>query len=121
MTDGQVRDPVCGMVVDPSTATLRVELGRATVYFCSETCKARFVANPGKYLSSSPDHSAASESRTSGAVYTCPMHPQIRRDAPGNCLICGMTLELVVATQERGPSPELRNMTRRFWVGTVLA
>jgi len=57
----------------------------------------------------------------SGTVYTCPMHPQIRRNAPGNCPICGMALEPVQATLEGGPSPELRDMTRRFWIGAVMA
>jgi len=56
-----------------------------------------------------------------GTIYTCPMHPQIRRNAPGNCPICGMALEPVSAAAETGPSPELIDMTRRFWVGTALA
>jgi len=56
-----------------------------------------------------------------GTTYTCPMHPQIRRNAPGNCPICGMALEPVSAAAETGPSPELINMTRRFWIGTALA
>ncbi|WP_305080363.1 copper-translocating P-type ATPase [Methylocystis sp. WRRC1] len=55
-----------------------------------------------------------------GVIYTCPMHPQIRQVGPGNCPICGMTLEPVVATVEQGPSPELTDMTRRFWVGLTL-
>ncbi|MCV6070656.1 copper-transporting ATPase, partial [Escherichia coli] len=52
--------------------------------------------------------------------YTCPMHPQVRQMGPGHCPICGMALEPVVATGEAGESPELRDMTRRFWIGTVL-
>ena len=52
--------------------------------------------------------------------YTCPMHPQIRQKGPGHCPICGMALEPVVATAEAGESPELRDMTRRFWIGTAL-
>src|SRR6516164_3790261 len=56
-----------------------------------------------------------------GAIYTCPMHPQSRRDAPGNCPICGMALEPVGAAAVSGPSPELIDMTRRFWIGTALA
>jgi len=54
------------------------------------------------------------------AIYTCPMHPQIRQPGPGNCPICGMTLEPVVATAELGPSAELTDMTRRFRVGLAL-
>ncbi|MBO0160261.1 heavy metal-binding domain-containing protein, partial [Vibrio parahaemolyticus] len=52
--------------------------------------------------------------------YTCPMHPQVRQMGPGHCPICGMALEPVVATGEAGESPELGDMTRRFWIGTVL-
>ena len=115
------RDPVCGMGVDPSTAKFRVEHDGATTYFCSDNCKSQFLAEPGKYLKPSAGVVAASASQALGVVYTCPMHAQIRRDAPGNCPICGMTLEPVNATQEGGTSPELRDMTRRFWVGTALA
>ncbi|WP_428406079.1 heavy metal-binding domain-containing protein, partial [Methylocystis sp.] len=57
----------------------------------------------------------------SGTIYTCPMHPQIRQPAPGACPICGMTLEPVVATAETGPSHELVDMKRRFWIGLALA
>ncbi len=56
-----------------------------------------------------------------GVEYTCPMHPQIRQMGPGNCPICGMTPEPVVVTAEAGTSPELRDMTRRFWVGLALS
>ncbi len=56
-----------------------------------------------------------------GTIYTCPMHPQIRQPQPGNCPICGMTLEPEVATADTGPSLELIDMTRRFWIGLVLA
>src|SRR5688572_1976192 len=52
--------------------------------------------------------------------YTCPMHPQIRQMGPGNCPICGMALEPLMATGETGESPELRDMTRRFWIGMAL-
>jgi P-type Cu+ transporter len=54
------------------------------------------------------------------AEYTCPMHPQVRQMGPGNCPICGMTLEPVLATEANGESPELRDMTRRLWIGTAL-
>ncbi len=55
-----------------------------------------------------------------GVIYTCPMHPQVRQIGPGNCPICGMTLEPEVVTAETGPSPELLDMRRRFWIGLVL-
>ncbi|WP_284943559.1 copper-transporting P-type ATPase [Acidisoma cladoniae] len=62
----------------------------------------------------------ATASTAANAIYTCPMHPQIRHNGPGNCPICGMTLEPVVVTSEAAPNLELRDMTRRFWIGLVL-
>lgn len=64
---------------------------------------------------------ATSEALGEGTVYTCPMHPQVRQVGPGNCPICGMALEPEVATLETGPSPELTDMSRRFWIGLVLS
>ena len=118
------RDPVCGMSVDPNSAALRVERGGTTTYFCSAKCQAKFLADPDQYLKPLEPVAASSPppaSGTSGVVYTCPMHPQIRRNAPGSCPICGMALEPLVATSQGGASPELRDMTRRFWIGAVLA
>ncbi len=66
------------------------------------------------------DRPTAANGRESVA-YTCPMHPQIRQIGPGNCPICGMALEPVVATEETGASPELKDFTRRFWIGLVLS
>jgi Cu+-exporting ATPase len=63
---------------------------------------------------------ARREFEPEGTIYTCPMHPQIRQIGPGSCPICGMALEPVLATEEAGPSPELRDMTRRFWIGLAL-
>jgi Cu+-exporting ATPase len=121
----RTRDPVCGMGVDPNTAPYRVERGGTTTYFCSERCRAKFLADPNQYLKTVGPVAATSpqapSSGTRGVVYTCPMHPQIRRNAPGNCPICGMTLEPLVATSEGGESPELRDMTRRFWIGAAMA
>jgi Cu+-exporting ATPase len=94
------------------------------VYFCSSGCKAKFVANPAKYRVSQPESNAptspATERTVDGAIYTCPMHPQIRQVGPGNCPICGMTLEPVTAIAVVGPNRELADMTRRFWVGLIL-
>lgn len=73
--------------------------------------------HPGTVLPNTQPAQAVPE----GTVYTCPMHPQIRQIGPGNCPICGMTLEPVVATAETGPSEEYRDMQRRFWVGLVLS
>ena len=64
---------------------------------------------------------AVKTSVASGAVYTCPMHPQVRQPGPGNCPICGMTLEPVTASAEAGPDPELADMTRRFWIALILS
>ena len=118
---GQVRDPVCGMGVDPVTTAFRIEQKGARVFFCSEKCKSKFVSEPTKYLSADKAEAEAMVPIAPGTVYTCPMHPEIRRDAPGHCPICGMTLEPVTVTQEGGASPELRDMTRRFWIGTALS
>jgi Cu+-exporting ATPase len=107
-----VRDPVCGMTVDPQKAAYRAEHNGQTYYFCSAGCHAKFVADPGKYLDKS---SAAPD-----VIYTCPMHPQIRQKGPGHCPICGMTLEPEIVSAEIRPNPELADMTRRFWVGVVL-
>ncbi|WP_332699681.1 heavy metal translocating P-type ATPase [Devosia sp.] len=117
--DGQqVKDPVCGMSVDPATAKFRAEHAGKTYYFCSAKCHDKFVADPAAYLTKAEVPAAAV---APGTIYTCPMHPQIRQDHPGNCPICGMTLEPELPTAETGPSAELVDMTRRFWVSTALA
>ncbi len=113
-----VRDPVCGMVVDPQTTSHRHQFEGRTYYFCSAGCLSKFKAEPGKYLAGEPKAEAPVPE---GAIYTCPMHPEIRRVGPGSCPICGMALEPVLATTETGPNPELVDMTRRFWIGTMLA
>ena len=126
--NAQVRDPVCGMNVDARTAQYRGEHDRTTVNFCSAHCRAKFLADPAKYWppnvpkgtpAAAPAPSGVSS--TQGVVYTCPMHPQIRRSEPGNCPICGMALEPMGGAAEAGASAELIDMTRRFWVGVVLA
>ena len=114
----QVKDPVCGMSVDPATAKFTAKHAGETYYFCSVKCHDKFVADPGAYLTKAE---AASPAAAPGTIYTCPMHPQIRQNHPGNCPICGMTLEPELPTAETGPSAELVDMTRRFWIGTALA
>jgi Cu+-exporting ATPase len=110
-------DPVCGMRVDPHAAPHRhAHLGRS-YYFCSDRCRSKFAGDPVKYLSAQAGTSAPAPE---GAIYTCPMHPEIRLPGPGSCPICGMALEPVLAT-ETGPNPELVDMTRRFWIGLGLA
>ena len=112
-----VTDPVCGMTVDPATTPHHAEHAGQTFHFCSAGCRTKFVADPAKYLTKDEGPSAAAPA---GTIYTCPMHPQIRKEGPGNCPICGMALEPETATADSGPNPELIDMTRRFWVGLVL-
>ncbi|MDF2114287.1 heavy metal translocating P-type ATPase [Roseiarcaceae bacterium H3SJ34-1] len=114
----QAKDPVCGMTVDTRTAKHRHEREGQTYYFCSAGCKTKFQADPAKYLKSAP---VQQEQAPPGTIYTCPMHPQIRRNAPGSCPICGMALEPEMPSLETGPSAELTDMTRRFWIGLALA
>ena len=110
------RDPVCGMTVDPQRTAHKQAVAGHTYYFCSARCRARFAADPTKYLSPKPAAAPAPD----GASYTCPMHPEIRQAGPGACPICGMALEPVLATAAAGPNPELADMTRRFWIGLAL-
>jgi Cu+-exporting ATPase len=114
------KDPVCGMSVDPATAKHRAEHDGQSYYFCSAGCQTKFVANPAQYLGSVKAEAVAKPA-PAGTVYTCPMHPQIRQVGPGNCPICGMSLEPEIVTAESGPNHELVDMTRRFWVGVALA
>jgi len=112
------KDPVCGMDVDPSTARFQATFDGRTFYFCSQNCHDKFKADPEQYVAASPAKAAPA---AEGTVWTCPMHPQIRRSEPGSCPICGMALEPEMPTADDTPSPELRDMTLRFWVGTALA
>ncbi|HVZ03141.1 heavy metal translocating P-type ATPase [Hyphomicrobium sp.] len=112
-----VKDPVCGMTVDPHTSKHRAEHSGRTYYFCAAGCRAKFIADPGKYLSPSE---AASEPVPEGTIYTCPMHPQIRQAGPGSCPICGMALEPELVTAEATPNPELADMSHRLWIGLAL-
>lgn len=114
---GTVSDPVCGMAVDPATSQHRFDYRGDVYHFCSAGCQAKFAADPKQYLDSGTPKASVPE----GTIYTCPMHPQIRQSGPGNCPICGMTLEPEVATLDAPPNAELADMTRRFWVGLALS
>jgi len=107
------------MAVDPATSRHRAEHDGARYHFCSADCRAKFLADPVKYLKLGKPEQQHSPQKD--VIYTCPMHPQIRRAAPGNCPICGMTLEPVVATEDTGLGGELADMTRRLWIGAALA
>ncbi|MEW6270179.1 MAG: heavy metal translocating P-type ATPase [Thermodesulfobacteriota bacterium] len=117
--DGAATDPVCGMSVDPATAKHRAQHAGTTYFFCSARCRERFVVEPQRFLAPA---AAPAEPRPvrEGTIYTCPMHPEIRQVGPGTCPICGMALEPEVVTAEAGPSAELVDMRRRFWIGLVL-
>jgi Cu+-exporting ATPase len=114
-----VTDPVCGMRVDPRTAKHRFEHGGETFHFCSARCRERFAAAPETFLR--PAEPAPPPPAPAGAVWTCPMHPDIRRDGPGSCPICGMALEPLSPAAAAGPNPELSDFSRRLWVGLALA
>ena len=123
-----VLDPVCGMTVDTRTATHRHALGETTYYFCSAGCLGKFAAEPDRYLNPPDSDPAVSHpamgalpEAAAGSTWTCPMHPEIRRDAPGNCPICGMALELLEPSLEEGPNLELIDFTRRLWVSAILS
>ncbi len=112
-------DPVCGMSVDPATARHRAEHAGATYHFCSASCRDKLVAEPARFLAAPTPPSP--RPAPAGAIYTCPMHPQIRQLGPGHCPICGMALEPEVASAAGGPSAELIVMSRRFWVALALS
>ncbi len=111
-------DPVCGMTVDRATAKHFLRHEGHGHYFCSAGCKGKFEADPAKYADGRPEP----EAMPKGTQYTCPMHPEIIRDKPGSCPICGMALEpMGVPTGDEGPNPELIDFTRRLWVSAILA
>ena len=115
--DGDVKDPVCGMMVDPHSAKFRQIHAGHPYYFCSAGCEKKFIANPTQYLKPET-HSAAPV--PASTIYTCPMHPQIRQQGPGSCPICGMALEPELVSADTTANPELIDMTRRFWIGLAL-
>jgi heavy metal translocating P-type ATPase len=112
-----VTDPVCGMAVKPQTAKWRHSHDARSYYFCSQRCQQRFAADPAAYLKPQPTSSAAPP----GALYTCPMHPEVRQQTAGACPVCGMALEPDVVAGEAGPDPELLDMTRRLAIGLLFA
>ena len=115
---GMATDPVCGMAVDPATARHRTEYAGKQYFFCGARCLERFSAEPERFVGGGEP---AASLGPGTAQWTCPMHPQIVRDQPGSCPICGMALEPMVPAGEDAENPELRDMTRRFWVGLALS
>jgi len=119
------KDPVCAMDVVPGQAPGgSTDHAGKTYWFCSQGCREKFVGDPARYVTPSPTKPAADAiapaPAPSRAKWTCPMHPQIVRDEPGSCPICGMALEPMTVTADEGPDPELIGMTRRFWIGLAL-
>ena len=130
-------DPVCGMTVTNESAADRVEHDGSEYLFCSAHCATKFRKDPAAYTESATDsgqateaaghsccgghthHSAATAPPASkDAIYTCPMHPEVRQVGPGDCPKCGMALEPVDATAEHDDT-ELNDMTQRFWISVV--
>ncbi|MGO9647684.1 MAG: heavy metal translocating P-type ATPase [Terriglobales bacterium] len=118
------KDPVCGMTVDPATAKHRRQHGGQIYSFCCQGCAEKFQADPQKYLAprAVPAMIQIAPAKPQGLAgeYTCPMHPEIVRPGPGSCPICGMALEPRTVTAQEEENPELRDMSRRFWVSVVL-
>ncbi|MHB1102945.1 MAG: heavy metal translocating P-type ATPase [Devosia sp.] len=128
-------DPVCGMSVDRASAKWMSKHEGTRYYFCSEGCQRKFEAAPESYLGKSDAHAhqghahhpaaptpaVATKPVPAATKWTCPMHPQIVRDGPGDCPICGMALEPMVPSGEDKSNPELIDFTRRLWVSAVLS
>ncbi|MGE3404304.1 MAG: heavy metal translocating P-type ATPase [Vicinamibacterales bacterium] len=142
-------DPVCGMTVDPARTAHHAEHEGQTFHFCSAGCRTKFLADPVRYAGpggappaagtgsccsshahhAAPAHTAhethapagaaAAAPAPAGALWTCPMHPEVQQDGPGACPICGMALEPMVPTGDED-NPELRDMSRRMWVSLAL-
>ena len=140
-TEAQVKDPVCGMTVNPETAAGSFAHGGNHYYFCSKHCLEKFRGSPENFIGPNaqfeamqpvkigrssfgePDNDLKPEAVGSGeskTEYTCPMHPEIVRDAPGSCPICGMALEPRTISLGQETNPELREMSLRFWLSVVL-
>src|SRR4030095_4777651 len=146
-TRAEVKDMVCGMTVHPDSAAGSYEYNDKTYYFCSPHCLEKFRKDPDAFLAMpqaaplvgiqrarsrhdennqipgtpTSDRTLDTGLRTLDSVYTCPMHPEIVRDAPGSCPICGMALEPRTASLEEEENPELREMSLRFWVCVALS
>ena len=113
-------DPVCGMKVDRATAKHRFSYKGQDYFFCGARCRERFAAEPEKFLKIREAESKSELEAPAGTIYTCPMHPEVRQVGPGSCPICGMALEPEQVSLDDAPDPELKDMTRRFWIALAL-
>jgi P-type Cu+ transporter len=111
------------MSVDPAKALHHAELRGQAYHFCSAGCRQKFITDPDKYLVQPTERAVTASSArvASAAIWTCPMHPEIRRTEPGTCPICGMALEPEAPSLTDAKNPELVDFTRRFWVAAALA
>jgi P-type Cu+ transporter len=128
-----VKDPVCGMTVDPQKAAGKVGYGGKTYFFCSTHCKARFEKEPEKFLAApgtagmehvqahAHEHATTPVAGAQNIRYTCPMHPEIVQIGPGSCPLCGMALEPMDMVAEEQADPEYDSMRKRLWVGAALS
>lgn len=117
-------DPVCGMEVTREAARHTHQHEGQGYYFCGASCREKFANDPHGYLSGEAQaaaEAAARDAASAGALFTCPMHPEIVKDGPGSCPLCGMALEPQTVSLDDGPNPELVDFTRRFWIGLVFA
>ncbi|HUC63229.1 MAG TPA: heavy metal translocating P-type ATPase [Alphaproteobacteria bacterium] len=117
------RDPVCGMAVDAAAAPAEAFSGGERYVFCCAGCRDAFLAEPARYLapSATPPVTQRPFAAATPTLWTCPMHPELRANAPGACPICGMALEPAMPSAADGANPELADMTRRFWASAALA
>lgn len=114
-----VKDPVCGMTVDPGKTNHSVTQNEVVFHFCSENCMNKFKEDPDKYLSSLESSRVSEEVDNGAREYTCPMHPEVVATSPGSCPKCGMALEARAVTSGEESNPELDYMLRRFWISVV--
>ena len=117
-TQATATDPVCGMTVDPEKTAHHAEHAGQVFHFCCAGCRTRFLADPDRYLK--PEAAPVPPAAAPDAVYTCPMHPEVRQVGPGACPICGMALEPATIAADVAPNTELTGMVRRFWIGAIL-
>jgi Cu+-exporting ATPase len=123
-TPSDLKDPVCGMDVDPEKASFSTSVEKNTYYFCSAHCRDTFNQNPSKFILQVTDKKEKQHVPLQGTVksveYICPMHPEIIRKEPGTCPLCGMSLEKRIALGEVEENSELTDMRKRFWVSLIL-